>query len=369
MDAAVVGAGVAGLAAALALARRGARVTVLEQAPAIAEVGAGLQVGPNGARVLRALGLGAAFDSGGVAAQAVALCDGITGRDLLRMDLAGHAGDWRFLHRADLVGMLLDGAAAAGVRVRCGVRVAGPGDAVLAGADLVVGADGLHSVLHRALNGRVAPFFTHQCAWRALIPGDDGPAVAEVHMAPGRHLVSYPLRGGALRNIVAVEERRDWTDESWSQAGDPQAMQAAFAGFSPRVRGWLSAVDHCGLWGLFRHPVAPVWQQGRVAIIGDAAHPTLPFLAQGAALGLEDAWTLAAAVMAGGTAALPAWQAARRPRAVRVVDAATANARAYHLRAPWRGPAHAAMRVADRLAPGAALRRFDWLYRHDVTAG
>jgi salicylate hydroxylase len=366
MDVAVVGAGVAGLAAALAFARRGARVTVYEQASAIAEVGAGLQIGPNGARVLRALGLGAAFDRLGVAAQAVALCDGLTGRAVLRMDLAAYAGDWRLLHRADLVGMLLEGAVAAGVTVRTGIRVERPEDVA---ADLVVGADGLHSVLHRALNGRVAPFFTHQCAWRALVPGDGGGAVAEVHMAPGRHVVSYPLRGGALRNIVAVEERRDWTEEGWSQVGDPAAMRAAFAGFSARVQGWMADVDQCGLWGLFRHPVAPVWHKGTVAIIGDAAHPTLPFLAQGAALGLEDAWTLAAAVMNGGLAALPAWQAARRPRAVRVVDAATANARVYHIRAPLRGPVYAAMRVGAMVAPGAALRRFDWLYRHDVTDG
>lgn len=365
MDVSVVGAGVAGLAAALAFARRGARVTVLEQAPAITEVGAGLQIGPNGARVLRALGLGEAFDRLGVAAQAVALCDGLTGRDVLRMDLRGYAGDWRFLHRADLVGMLLEGAVAAGVTVRTGVKVQAPEDVV---ADLVVGADGLRSVFHRALNGRVAPFFTHQCAWRALIPGDGGPAVAEVHMAPGRHVVSYPLRGGSLRNIVAVEERRDWTEEGWSQAGDPAAMRAAFAGFSPRVRGWMERVTDCGLWGLFRHPVAPVWQRDRVAVIGDAAHPTLPFLAQGAALGLEDAWTLAAAVMEGGLEALPAWQAARRPRAVRVVDAATANARIYHMRAPLRGPVYAAMRAGAMVAPGAPLARFDWLYRHDVTA-
>lgn len=368
MDVAVVGAGVAGLAAALAFARRGARVTMLEQAPEITEVGAGLQIGPNGARVLRALGLGAAFDAAGVAAQAVALRDGLTGRDLVRMDLRAYAGDWRFLHRADLVGLLLEGAVAAGVQVRTGVQVDGPQDAAVAGADLVVGADGLHSVMHRALNGRVAPFFTMQCAWRALVPGDGGPAVAEVHMAPERHVVSYPLRGGALRNLVAVEARRDWTEEGWAKAGDPDAMRAAFAGFSPRVRGWLAQVETCGLWGLFRHPVAPVWHRDRVAIIGDAAHPTLPFLAQGAALGLEDAWTLAAAVMQGGLTALPAWQAARRPRTVRVVDTATANARLYHMAAPWRGTVYTAMRAGSALAPGAALARFDWLYRHDVTA-
>lgn len=193
-------------------------------------------------------------------------------------------------------------------------------------------------------------------------------------MAPGRHLVSYPLRGGAQRNIVAVEERRQWVEESWSLRDDAVEMQLAFKDFSPRVRGWLEAVEDVWLWGLFRHPVAKVWQrampEGAVAILGDAAHPPLPFLAQGAAMGLEDAWVLAAALAAHDSfgAGLAAWQAAREGRCARIVEASSRNARAYHLGGAARLVGHAGLRLGGWLAPDLALRRFDWLYGHDVTA-
>lgn len=372
---AVVGAGIAGLAVARALALRGARVSVFEAAPVLDEVGAGIQITPNGAAVLRALGLMV----GGDAAQAIALHDGRSGRTLLRMDLAGQ--DYRFLHRADLVNLLHDGALAAGVAVRLGARVvavdlARPAltfaDGSTAAPDLVVGADGLHSAVHRALHGPVAPFFTFHTAWRAVIPGSPAdPAVAEVHMAPGRHLVSYPLRGGTLRNIVAVEARRDWVAEGWSAPGDPDAMRAAFAGFGPRVRGWLAQVETCGLWGLFRHPVARHWHHGgTAAILGDAAHPTLPFLAQGANMALEDAWALAACLDAAPDRAggLAAYQAARHARSTRIVAGADRNARIYHAGGVKRLALHAALRLASGVAPSAPLRRFGWLYGHDVTA-
>ena len=381
----VIGAGVAGLAAARAMALRGARVTVLEQADAIREVGAGLQVSPNGAAVLAALGLGAALDAAGTRAAAVNLCDGTTGSGVLRMDLArpGAGGQgFRFIHRADLIALLRDGAVAAGVTITLLQKVVSV-DAAAARvttdtgeahtADLLIGADGLHSRLRAAMNGTVAPFFTHQVAWRALIPCEPGAApLAEVHMGPGRHLVSYPLRGGTLRNIVAVEERRRWVEEGWTLRDDPMEMRLAFEGFSPRVRNWLDQVREVGLWGLFRHPVARVWHHGgSAAILGDAAHPTLPFLAQGANLALEDAWVLAAALdhHADRATGLAAWQAARAPRVTRAVAAANANARAYHLRGPWRSLAHAGTRAVGAVAPGLMLRRLDWLYGHDVTQG
>jgi salicylate hydroxylase len=242
-------------------------------------------------------------------------------------------------------------------------------------AGLLIGADGLHSVARAALNGASAPFFTRQVAWRALIPGDGGPAVAEVHMGPGRHLVSYPLRGGALRNIVAVEERPTWVEEGWSLRDDPMDLRLAFERFSPRVRDWLDQVEDVWLWGLFRHEVARVWQkalpEGGVAILGDAAHPTLPFLAQGACMALEDAWVLAASLS--GTDSLAAgladYEAARKPRCTRIVAAANANARAYHLSGPLRGLAHLGLKLGGALAPDLALSRFDWLYGADVTKG
>jgi salicylate hydroxylase len=381
----VVGAGVAGLAAARALALRGASVTVLEQADAIREVGAGLQISPNGAAVLRALGLERALAASSMRAMAVELVDGPTGDGVARLDLARlrPGQGYHFLHRADLIALLLAGAIDAGVTLRLLSRITSVnlaadrpavilegGDQVEAG--LLVGADGLHSRIRTALNGDGTPFFTGQVAWRALIPCEpDAPPVAEVHMGPGRHLVSYPLRGGTLRNIVAVEERARWAEESWTLRDDSIDLRLAFAGFSPRVRGWLDRVEDPWLWGLFRHPVAGIWTHPKgVAITGDAAHPTLPFLAQGASMALEDAWVLAGALARQDTmaAGLAAYQAARKPRTTRIVAAANGNARAYHLSGLPRLIGHAGLRLAGRVAPGAMLARLDWLYGHDVTA-
>ncbi len=382
----VLGAGVAGLAVACALALRGAVVTVLEQADAIREVGAGLQVSPNGAAVLRALGLDAALQACATRAEAVTLKDGFTGTPVLRMDLARLRPEqgYHFVHRADLIALLETGARAAGVDIRLLQKItsvdlsgARPLVKTVQGgreADLLIGADGLHSATRIALCGKSAPFFTRQVAWRALIACEPGaPAAAEVHMGPGRHLVSYPLRCGTLRNIVAVEERDRWVEESWSLRDDPVEVCMAFAEFSPLVRGWLDQVQDVWLWGLFRHPVAKSWQralpEGGVAILGDAAHPTLPFLAQGASMALEDAWVLAACLARhdGLAAGLVAYQAERFDRVRRVVAAANGNARAYHLRGLQRAVAHAGLRLGGAIAPGLALRRFDWLYGHDVT--
>lgn len=381
----VLGAGVAGLAVARALALRGAQVTVLEQADAIREVGAGLQISPNGAAVLRALGLGPALDAVSQRAEAVDLCDGLTGERVTRLEVARlrPTQGYHFVHRADLIDLLRAGAEEAGVTLRLFAHVASVSlggerpalvlDSGHESANLLIGADGLHSPTRAALNGATAPFFTRQVAWRALIPGDGGPQVAEIHMGPGRHLVSYPLRGGRLRNIVAVEERAEWVEEGWSLRDDPMDLQQAFRSFSPRVRGWLDQVQDVWLWGLFRHDVARLWQkplpEGGVAILGDAAHPTLPFLAQGACMALEDAWVLADRLAGTDSlaAGLQAYESARAPRCARIVAAATANARAYHLRGPLRGIAHLGLKLGGALAPGLALSRFDWLYGHDVT--
>ena len=194
-------------------------------------------------------------------------------------------------------------------------------------------------------------------------------------MGPGRHLVSYPLRGGTLRNIVAVEERKRWAEESWTLRDDAITLRVAFERFSPRVRGWLTQVEDPWLWGLFRHKVAETWVrpmgQGGAAILGDAAHPTLPFLAQGASMGLEDAWVLANELATHDTlpAALAAYQAKRKPRTTRIVAAANANARAYHLSGLPRMIGHTGLRLLGRVSPGTMLSRFDWLYDHDVTQG
>ena len=380
----VIGAGIAGLAVARALAMRGSRVTVLEQAPEIREVGAGLQITPNGHRVIEALGLGLAAEREGQRAEAVELIDGETGGRVLAMDLLRQRPDapFRFFHRADLIALLAEGARAAGVEIRLLQRIEevtlGEGRPRLRTAqgaeietDILIGADGLHSRVREALNGKVAPFFTHQVAWRATLPAEpDIRPVAQVFMGAGRHVVTYPLRGGKLRNLVAVEERHRWAEESWSLTDDPLALRIAFEDFVPEVRGWLDRIERPNLWGLFRHPVAGRWHGQGAVILGDAAHPTLPFLAQGANMALEDAWALAHCLSAAATpeAGVAGYQALREARVRRIVAAANANAKNYHLSGIRRDIAHAGLRLVNRVSPSAMLNRFDWLYGHDATA-
>lgn len=360
----VAGGGVAGLAVARALAVRGAEVALHEQAAEIGEVGAGLQISPNGLRVIDALGLGHALRAVSVPAAAIRLRD-YRGADVLRLDLARHAAGQEYLlvHRARLVEVLETGAREAGVLIRTGSRLEPPGP-----EGLLIGADGLHSRFRAELNGDTRPFFTGQVAWRALVSDPGAAPEVQVFMGPGRHLVTYPLAWG-LRNIVAVEEREGWAAEGWQHEDDPDNLRRAFSGFTPEVRHWLDKIEQVHLWGLFRHPVAARWHDATRAILGDAAHPTLPFLAQGANMALEDAWVLADRLDRLPRAeALADYQAARRDRVERVIAAANANARNYHLSSPiLRTAAHAALRIGAALAPAAALRRFDWIYGHDVT--
>lgn len=362
----VNGGGVAGLSVATALAQRGARVRLLETASEITEVGAGLQISPNGSAVLGALGLGGALVGAGLINRAVELRDYRRGATVLRMDLDGADVIYPFvlIHRAALIDLLERGARGAGVDIRLGTTGGTDHD-----CDLLIGADGTRSALRGALNDQGAPFFTGQVAWRAVIDDDGAGAEAHIHMGPGRHLVDYALPGGR-RNIVAVEERAAWQAEGWSQPDDPDNLRRAFAGFAPEVRGWLDRVESCAIWGLHRHPVAPRWHDETRVLIGDAAHPTLPFLAQGANMVLEDAWVLTECLGAHPLPqALARYQARRVPRVTRIVEFANSNARNYHLRNPLiRKLAHTALNIGSRMAPGATLKQFDWLYAHDVTA-
>lgn len=384
-DVTIIGAGIGGLASALALAQRGARVRVLEQAGALREVGAGLQISPNGVAVLDALGLGEGLRGTGMAMSDIRLLDYRAGAPVLRMNLAKYSSGRAYLalHRADLLELLEQGARNAGVQIETGravTGVSGNGAGIRLeveghggqSAPLVIGADGLHSHLRTHLNPGATPFFTGQVAWRALVAGSanqGGDPSVRLYMGPGKHLVTYPLRGGALTNIVAVEERAQWAEESWSAKGNPAVLQNVFRDFCPDVRDLLARVEKVHLWGLFRHKVAGNWTGPGCALVGDAAHPTLPFLAQGANLALEDAWVLAdcLASMEQGEA-LKAYQHRRKSRAIKVIGAANANARNYHLRnRALRLGAHTLLRAASNLAPRRVLGQFDWIYGHDVT--
>lgn len=379
----IIGGGIGGLTAALALRRQGADVTVLEQAEAISEIGAGLQITPNGFAVLKALGLHDDLAWCSQRARAVVLRHHRHGREVVRLDLDQYAAGSNFycVHRSDLISILANAARRAGVQVRLlqkvdrveatGKPVVHLANGAQCSGDLVIGADGLHSKTRKAFNDPGVPSFTGQVAWRATVPNVlDLPPEAQVFMGPKKHLVAYPLRDRKLVNLVAVQERDAWADEGWNHGDDPANLRAAFNDFGGVAGGLISAVDQVRLWGLFRHPVAPNWYRGHVAILGDAAHSTLPFMAQGANMALEDAWVLTTSLMAAETAedGLQAYQEKRRQRCVKLVEAANRNAWKYHLRAPLAWPAHQILKLGGRFAPQKMVSQFDWIYRHDVTA-
>lgn len=372
----VVGAGIGGVAVAAALAQHGLPVRVLEQSSELGEVGAGLQISANGMAVLRALCVADAVRAGAVRSAGTEIRDGARGRLVTRIPPPSAGPTW-YLHRADLLSALVDRARALGVVFELGTQVDafaptdGGCDVTLANgavrhADLVIAADGGQSRARQVVNGPSRPMFSRQVAWRAVVPWHGGVATAPatLTMGPGRHVVTYPLRDGALMNVVAVEERCDWTREGWRHRGDPDELRTRFAGFGGALGKILAAVECANLWALYLHPVAQRWHKGGLALLGDAAHPTLPFMAQGACLALEDAWVLARCVATGGADGLATYEVARATRARRVVAVAAGNARRFHLKAPARWAAQAALRLGGaRIAP-----RYDWIYGYDVTA-
>lgn len=373
----VVGAGIGGLAVATALARKGVAVTLYEKAPQITEVGAGLQISPNGLAVLRALGVEDALErAGAVRATSVVLEDYKAGAEVARLDLTRLRDQkYLFVHRHDLISLLARAAKQANVTLELGQEVTGISPGALpevqlgtgqtVRAETVICADGIHSVGRNVVSPGSAAAFTGQVAWRATVPTQDPVPEARVTMGPGRHLVRYPLRAGALMNIVAVQERETWAEEGWHHGDDPENLRAAFEDFGGPAADLLRRVEKVSLWGLFRHPVAETWSVRNVALLGDAAHPTLPFLAQGANLALEDAWVLSTCLMEGRA---DQYQEMRKSRATRVIDAASGNAWKYHLKdGPVRQLAHLGLSLGSRLVPGLMMRQFNWLYRHDVT--
>ena len=374
---AIVGAGIGGLTAALAFARHGAEVFVYEKAAALAEIGAGIQITPNGGRVLAALGLADGLANISIAGCAVVPIDALTGRDVTRFDLSAQSPRYVFVHRAGLQTMLANAAHAAGVTLHFGVAVTDVSpDGVLqttAGpvhVDLVVGADGIHSIMRGVCEPGAEPAkFTGQVAWRAVVPMRDSYAQASIWMAPKRHVVTYPLAGDLL-NIVAVQERDTWAAEGWHHSDGRANLQAAFADCAPQLQQILARVETPGLWGLFRHPVASIWSRGRCVVLGDAAHPTLPFLAQGANLAIEDAYVLAQCCQDATSlpSALHMYQTMRRDRVVRAISAAQKNAKNYHLSGVKRKLAFAGLKTLGAVAPDAFINRLGWLYNHDVTA-
>ncbi|MCP5074975.1 MAG: NAD(P)-binding protein [Rhodobacteraceae bacterium] len=384
----VIGAGIGGLAAALALARKGAQVTVFEQADSLGEVGAGLQIGANGIRVLQALGCDPITGNSGNMPAAVDMRDYNSDATIVSVALNQTASEpYIQYHRADLLGLLAAACQEAGVEVRLNTPATvldyNKGTLSFAGKiettedfDVVIAADGVRSQARRTHLAGTDPVFSGQVAWRSLVSASDIPAFSaqtetRLYVGPNRHMVIYPLRDRSLINIVAVEQRAGWVAEGWNHRDDAENLRAAYRGWCPYITKLLAAVEAPLLWGLFAHPVLPRWSNGKLALLGDAAHPMLPFMAQGACMGLEDAWVLADALdnEPDTETALKSYEAQRKPRATRVQATSRDNTGIYHAANPLkRAGLHLGMQAANRIAPHLLSRRYDWIFDFDVTA-
>lgn len=377
-SAVVAGGGIGGLACAVALRRAGLDVTVLEQAPAFEEVGAGLQLTPNATRILREFGLLPALEAVAVAPEALEVRDGQSGRLIASAPYAPaterYGAPFLVAHRADLLRVLADGAAALGTRFELDAAVEGvevsedmavalatrDGEPLLVKGDILVGADGVRSVVRAQLGGSATPVFAGRLAYRAICPSKPAPhPVVRLYLGADAHLVTYPVRGGVTTNIVAVV-KMDSPVARWSEPGEASTVHAAFAGWCREVRDLLAAAEAYRCWGLYDLDPLPRWGMGRATLLGDAAHAMLPFLAQGAAQAIEDAAILAR-TLAGADAAEPAlraYETARRPRTARIQKEARTSGGIYHLA----GPARLARDAVISLTGSHLLDRYSWLY-------
>jgi salicylate hydroxylase len=377
---AVLGGGIGGTAAALSLLRAGFDVHVYEQARDFGEVGAGVQISPNASRILHRLGLADALASLGVKPLAWHQRRWQDGRTLLRspvaeaMEAAFGAPHYQ-MHRADVLRTIAS--ALPPERLHAGHRLTGlieHGDRVEAqfengariDADVLVGADGIHSAVRRILFGPEQPRFTGCMCYRGLVPAErlahlEIPVEAQIWMGPGKHFIHYYVQSKRLLNFVGVIDQDTWTKESWTDRGDIADARAAFAGWHPQVRAILASVDETFIWGLFDRSPMERWSVGRTTLLGDACHPMLPFMAQGAAMAIEDAWVLADRLgrTPNAAKAMRTYERQRRRRVARVQRVARRNGRVYHLKGPLAFLRNRALRLrgGDTL-----LRRYDWIY-------
>ena len=390
----IAGAGIGGLAAALFIAQAGWRVTVCDRESALQEVGAGIQLAPNATRLLADIGIVRDLDDIAVEPSGIRVWRSGDGRPMLRTVLGDKAtrrfgAPFLVVHRADVQNALLRRVEAnPQIELRLGLRLVDirEGEATIAGmfettdgpelrieADLLVGADGLWSRA-RTLAGLPAPTrYSGKTAWRTLIPREEAPLFAReadvnLWMGPNAHLVHYPVCGGHEINVVAIIED-DWREEGWSAPGNPDVLASRFRSWNSKARDLIAAAEKWNRWALVDRAPESRWSRARMTLLGDAAHPMMPFIAQGASQAIEDAATLAALlrpVREGAAQLAPTlkrYDALRIPRSARVQKEARRQGTIYHL-----DGLKARLRdTALQMLPGdTLLHRFNWLYSFDA---
>jgi salicylate hydroxylase len=380
----VAGGGIGGITAALCLADRGFRVAVFEQSAEFGEVGAGIQLSPNCTRVLHHLGLEDALRARAFLPEGTRFRNWRTGKVITESVLGDrlleqYGMPYYHIHRGDLLRVLVDAAQRnPGIMLHADARVEqmtqdGRGVSFTAGGsvhegDLAVGADGIHSVIRSALWGEEQPRFTGNVAWRALVPVErlpEGlvPPMATVWWGPHKHFVHYYVRGGALLNCVCVVEKKGWEVESWTERGDYQELKSDFAGWHEDVQLLIDNADRDSLfkWALYDRAPMSRWGQGRVTLLGDACHPTLPFMAQGAAMAIEDAAVLAGVLATEHEipAGLARYEDLRRARTAGIQNGSRRNATVFHLTGvrAW---------LRNRAARAARHRTMERLYSYNA---
>ncbi len=388
MPALIAGGGIGGLTAALALARAGWPSIIAERRAEWSEAGAGIQLSPNGVRVLRQLGVAPGLEGAVAAPREIVVRDAATARILQRLPLGDwiasrHGAPYWLAHRRDLQAALVAAVAAEPlITVVKGfeatlfeaeaerVQLHARDGRSLQGA-MLIGADGVFSRVRQQLFAPRAPRFSGRTAARTVVEAPASSGSSEilsatctvVWLAPGAHVVHYPVRAG--REIAVVVVRTEtWSGRGWSEPVAPGAIETALENVAPAFARALGAGHTWRRWALFETEPLAHWSKGNVTLLGDAAHPTLPFLAQGGVLALEDAATLGACLAgAGGSAGIPAslaaYERARADRSRRVVAAARRNGMMFHLG----GPAAFARNAAMRLLPGErVMAGYDWVY-------
>jgi salicylate hydroxylase len=352
----IAGAGIGGLAAASCLMKAGHQVEIHEQAPELAEVGAGIQVSANAMHVLRHLGLEQAITAVGVRPEAYVFRLHDTGEVIQRFSLSQeelHGAPYTQLHRADLHDLLAARARELDPNVvRLNHKVTGFTESVdgvelrfadggSARGDLLIGADGLKSVVARQIVGDIPAVYTGDAAWRILVPAERLPKglldqVMSVFMGPGGHVVCYYLRAGELLNFVGLVETDEVSEESWTVKLPWDMLKAHYQGWHPAIQTIIESAekDQCYRWSLFFRKPLENWSSRRATLLGDSAHATLPYLAQGAAMAIEDGAVLTRALEMAETIpeALQLYQRNRMERTARIVHQSNFNRNLFHLR-------------------------------------